>query len=292
MMAKHLALAILAWWGYSAVSQAAEGIPTVTKIAAGTNIPFKKGSKWTHVLMVSQPHVTAGDAERISTQVKSYAEMLSFVIAAEVKEARDANQQRRYALADVGYGLAVQQDEQLMVVSGGELVKETTEQELPVKLGILDRQFVAGAEESLDAMRVLHRRTTVMLVDSPAVYYLAGTHQATTMRSLIWVESATGQVGQFMWLLTDRLGEPNKLALPYGTFVADSTWEERNMRVDKTQFNFLGIPGPLAFALTALPPGKHINLSPTIEPIATRRSYSEAEFSQLVRALNDVFQAR
>jgi hypothetical protein len=290
MMAKRFALAILAWSVYGPLSHAAEGIPPVTKIAFGTTVPLESDPKWTHVLLVSKPRVAAGDSDRISTPVKNFAEMLSFVIAAEVKEVGDANQQRRYALADVGYGLAVERKEQLVVVSGGELVDDSAEPDAPVELGLFDRQFVAAAEESLDAMRVLHRRTTVMLVDSPAVFYLAGTHQAATMRSLIWVESATGKVGQFMWLLTERPGEPKKLGLPYGTFVAESTWEDRKMRVDETQFNLFGIPGDLAFALTALPPGKRIGLSPDIEPIATRRSYSEAEFSQLVRGLNALFQ--
>jgi hypothetical protein len=228
--------------------------------------------------------------DQVSSTVTRYAELLSLVILAKVTERKDSNAQSRFALTDVGYGLAVEQRGRLVVATGeGADPALTTTPTLP-QLGFLEKQVVAGAEESLESMRLLQQRTTVMLIDSPAVFHWQGEHQALTMRSLIWVESATGRLGQFMWLLASEPGKGEKLALPQGAFVGSPTWEERKMRVDATQFSLLGIPNPLAFALIDLPPGKRIAIPPESEAIAAQSQYSAAQFSDLVRALNGALQ--
>lgn len=164
----------------------------VTQIPQGTVIADRPPPGWTDTLFVSIPSVSEGDIGKISTNVIEYAEMLSLVILAKKERELETG---AYRLADIGVGLAVRESENLVVTSG-------PVSNLPVPaFDLLTRTVLDTAAKSLDEMRLVARRTTLVIYDSPAIFRRGQENVQLTMRSLIWISPQTGQIGQLVWLL-------------------------------------------------------------------------------------------
>lgn len=253
---------------------------TVRKLPAGTLVGPRPPAGWSNVMFVSTPKVAHGDLGKVSSTVVQYAELLHFVVLADVQSQRVGDSVRHH-LAEVGFGLAISKSGALIVASGPQVAGLE-----PPELGILENQVVRGAAASLDEMRIIGRRSTLMLLDSPAVFSLRGRHQALIMRTLIWVDPLSGKLGHLLWLLKEKQNGQLELALPTGSYLPTPFHEQREMRVDADEFNYLGLPGRLGFALVRLPPGKAVAMEGPLAPLASRKEYTTEQLRQLIAALN------
>lgn len=250
----------------------------VSQLPRGTWIGPQPPPGWSDIVFVSTPRVVHGDVQSLSSTVLRYAEMLHLVVLADVEKVTpEDGQTPRHRLRRVGFGLAVAAGGALQVVTG------PRDSELPQpELGILDSQVVAGAAESLEEMRVLARRTTLALIDSPAVFHQGGENRHRILRMLIWVDPASGRLGQLLWLLREQSDDQLRMALNHAVYLPTPFHEKRQLTVDDDEFNFFGLPKPKAFALVRLPPGRPIPIEGSLGQVLSRRSYSTEQLREFV----------
>lgn len=279
-------LVFMLWLCGSAVTAvAADGAvgaeigPGVSKLPRGTWVGPQPPAGWSDIVFVSTPRVEHGDVQSLSSTVLRYAEMLHLVVLADVQKTRSGEgAEPRYHLRKVGFGLAVSAGGALQVVTGPRDPELT-----PPELGILDAQVVAGAADSLDQMRVLARRTTLALIDSPAVFHEDGTNHHRLMRMLIWVDPASGRLGQLLWLLRQESSGQLRTALDHAVYLPTPFHEKRQLYVDENEFNIFGLPKAKAFALVRLPPGRPIPLDESLTVTLSRSSYTTEQLGAFVR---------
>jgi hypothetical protein len=280
-------------------SAAAQPIAALTKIAAGTVIEDGRVDNdvrgdtvagnnllggWTDRVLIASPRVASGDVDQVSSLVKKHAELLSFVILARVEQTVAASGPPMATLQDVGFGLAAKIDGRLQVVSGPPAQKAGAAVEPPADLGFIGNRVLRSGERSLDEMRLVVRRTTLLIYDSPAVINLSGSNQHCVIRSMIWVEPQTGKLHHALWAMQKGGREPWIPALPEGVYLPVPTEEDRILHVDVRRFSF-GIPAASAFGLKSLPPGYSFSLAGRLEELACRESYDEQELGELAVAL-------
>ena len=283
----------------------------ITKIAAGTLIESDSHTAhWKTCLLIAEPRVADGDVDAVSRTVKRYAELWKFVIVARTEPVESTssdpeNDTLRYQLDDVGVGLAMARGGDLIVCSGQAEAEgngtstngtgtngteESARKTRPPRLGLIEQQLLNAAEKSLDQMRVVARRTTLVLFDSPGVVHHDGENRAMIVRTLVWVSPSTGKTASAVWLLQESddgtLGtvDDHGVALPAGFR------EDRRLHVDADEL-VLGIPTPSAFALAQLPPGKRFAIDDDLAIAASRNRYTDSQIERLASLLNAAIRA-
>jgi hypothetical protein len=278
----------------------------VTKIAAGTIIDAGTIAGWTDRVLVARPRVAAGDVDGVSALIKGHAELLAFVVLARVEwrttdaasgaQAADpspgeaAGPARTAVLADVGVGLATTVDGKLQVASGPEVVVPRGATVPPVgigrpaPLGFIGSRVLASAEQSLDDMRVVARRTTLVIYDSPAVIAIDGRNRSCYVRSIIWVEPKTGKLHHAIWAMQRGQRELWIPAMEQGVYLPVPFEEDRVLRVESDRFTF-GLPAATAFGMAKLPPGLPFSLQGSLAELACQSEYDEASLADLAGAL-------
>lgn len=261
----------------------------LVNIDAGTVVDDDGVAGWSDLVLVAVPRVGSGDTEAISSLVKEHAELLTFVVAARVQRpwhhggeaAGGSGDDQRATLRQVGVGLATTVDGRLRIVSGPAPQGPTAEE--PPQLGMLASQVLRSAQRSLDDMRVVVRRTTLMLYDSPAVVRVGKQNRRCVVRSLLWIEPDNGKLHHVLWVInnTEQRWRP---AFPHGVYLPVPFREDRVLHVQADQFTF-GIPAPTAIALAALPPGHPFPLDAALEKLACQPQYDEQTLAELTKAL-------
>jgi len=270
-----------AGWITAASPVAAQPLARLTKIADGAVVDGDQVPGWSHRVLLARPKVAAGEIEAASDLVKQHAELLSFVLVAEVEPTAD-HAPPEHVLKDVGVGLATEIDGQLRVVTG-----PVAPHEQPLRsaqLGFIANRVVTAAERSLDEMRIVVRRTTLILFDSPAVIHLNGSNRHAVIRSMIWIDPPSGKLHHALWAMQpgrQRAWEP---ALEHGVYLPVPFQEDRILHVEGQQFRF-GIPTATAFGLARLPPGFPFLLDGRLRERACQETYDEDALRELAAGL-------
>lgn len=283
----HLGLLVRPVWGDGAGGK-------LTLIASGTRLGGERIEGWTDPVLIAVPRVGSGDVEGIAKLVKENAELLSFVVLARVEDrpveeassaASGANTQRRAVLADVGVGLAMKVSGQWQVVTGtaAPAGSESARSSVP-ELGFVAGQVLRTAAESLEDMRVIVRRTTLLIYDSPAVVKIAGQNQEVTVRSMLWIESSSGRLHHALWVMRHGSRQHWMPALEEGVYMKVPMVEDRVLHVQADRFTF-GIPSATALGLEALPPGRRFSLAGRLGELACQTVYDEATLGELAMML-------
>lgn len=273
-------VAALAWLG-TLGQVSGQPVSRLTKIADGLIVDGDPQAPWTDRVLLARPRVAAGDLDELSELVQKHAELLCFVLMARVEPVA-ASDPPQYVLSDVGVGLAAKIDGRLRVVTGP---VATGKQALrSVHLGFIANRVVSSAEQSLDAMRIIVRRTTLMIFDSPAVLHLRGANRDVFVRSMIWIEPDSGKVHHALWAIRNGQQRAWEPALDHGVYLPVPFEEDRILRVDGDQFRF-GIPTASAFGLAALPPGLAFPLEGNLADLACRAAYDEDALGKLAAGL-------
>jgi len=185
-------------------------------------------------------------------------------------------------LADIGVGLAMKVGGRWQIVTGPIASDpESYAARRPAPgLGFISGQVLRTAARSLDDMKIVVRRTTLIIHDSPAVLKLGDQNISGMIRSMIWVDSRTGKLHHILWSLQRGVREPWVPALDYGVYVPVPTIEDRVLHVQADRFT-LGIPSATAFGLNDLPRGHRFSLSGPLASLASRTEYDETDLSDL-----------
>jgi len=268
-------------WLLSSTPTFGQPVARPTKIADGVMVDGEPPAPWSHRVLLARPRVAAGDTNDLAEIVKENAELLSFVLMARV-EPTAGEDPPEHVLRDVGVGLAAKIDGRLRVVTGP--VAAGQQPLRSVHLGFIANRVVASAEQSLDAMRIIVRRTTLVIFDSPAVLHLRGANRDAVVRSMIWIEPDSGKVHHALWALRKGNDRAWELALDQGVYLPVPFEEDRILHVDGNQFRF-GIPTATAFGLASLPPGLAFSLDGNLGEMACRSSYDEAALGELAAGL-------
>jgi len=280
----------------------------VSKIAAGTIVRDGEIAGWTDRVLIARPRVAAGDVEDVSDLVKGHAELLTFVVLARVEwrpaipagssdAARSRSSEgsaaaRTAVLADVGAGLATTVDGNLQVVSGPAVVRAAGGGVSPERigpsadLGFIGNRVLASAERSLDDMRVVARRTTLVIYDSPAVIAIQGRNRQCHVRSMIWVEPKSGKLHHALWVMQRGQRDMWIPGLEQGVYLPVPFEEDRVLRVESDRFTF-GLPAATAFGLAKLPAGLPFSLEGSLADLACRSGYDETSLADLAAQLVD-----
>ncbi len=262
----------------------AQPIATLTKITNGTIIGEEPIPGWSDRILIARPRVASGDVDAVSEIVKKHAELLSFVLLARVERSADAASPSA-TLEEVGIGLATAIDGRLQVVSGPPAAESRSDTQSPqAELGFIGNRVLRSAERSLDEMRVVVRRTTLLIYDSPAVIKLNGGNQISVVRSMIWLEPQSGKLHHAIWAMQKGGQVPWVPALEHGVYLPVPFEEDRILHVDTKRFSF-GIPAATAFALASLPPGYPFSLAGGLGESACRESYDESQLRELASGL-------
>lgn len=281
----------------------------LTQVTKGTTLDGETIEGWTDRVLIAHPRVAAGDVDQITQLVKENAELLSFVLLARVErpakpaspatppslanesDASDADATPEPTLppailADVGVGLAMKVGGRWQVVSG----PATADPDLIAAkrpgpdLGFLSTQVLRTAARSLDDMRIVVRRTTLVIHDSPAVLKVGDQNTQAVVRSMIWVEPASGRLHHILWTLQRGMRDVWMPAWDQGVYLPVPTIEDRVLHVQADRFT-LGIPSATAFGLNDLPPGYRFSLAGQLADLACRPEYDEATLAQLATQL-------
>jgi hypothetical protein len=256
----------------------------LTKIAAGTQVDRPAIPLWSHSVLIARPRVAAGDVDAVAEIVIKHAEFLSFVLLARVEQSSDRDPPVSL-LRDIGVGLATMIDGRWTVVSGPADLEPQGAGDPPLAdLGFIANRVLQSAERTLDDMKIIVRRTTLILYDSPAVINLSGSNQLAVVRSMLWIEPHSGKLHHAMWALQKGQRQPWVAALEQGVYLPVPFEEDRILHVDSRQFRF-GIPAATAFALASLPPGYPFSLAGRLGELACQETYNEAELRELAVGL-------
>lgn len=188
-------------------------------------------------------------------------------------------------LSDIGVGLATQVEGRLQVVSGppakpGSVAAASRAPDL----GFISGQVLRTAAESLNEMRLVARRSTLVMYDSPAVVLIADRNTEATVRSLIWVEADSGRLHHMLWVMQRGRRQHWMPGLEFGVYLKVPLVEDRVLHVEADRVTF-GIPSATAIGLSQLPPGYRFSLAGELGELACRSAYDEASLAQLAAKL-------
>lgn len=188
-------------------------------------------------------------------------------------------------LADIGVGLATRVAGRLQVVSGPPAWPGSAAAASPApELGFISGQVLRTAAESLDEMRLVARRSTLMMYDSPAVVLIADRNTEAVVRSLIWVEAASGRLHHMLWVMQRGRRQHWMPGLEFGVYMKVPLVEDRVLHVEADRVTF-GIPSATAIGLAKLPPGYRFSLAGELGELACRTAYDECSLAQLAAKL-------
>ncbi|QDV15242.1 hypothetical protein CA51_51550 [Rosistilla oblonga] len=240
----------------------------ISKIPAGKLITADGLQDWTNTVLVATPKVTGGEVDKVSEMVLRYAAMFTTVIAVDVQKV-----QGEHRLQRIGLGIAVADGDNFRIVSA---------RDGSAGLGMIGTQVLQAAEQSLDRVTVALRLATAITIDSPAVVAVGGQHEKVVARHLIWAQPKSGSVSSAVWFI--RGGESPEVVDGQGMFLPENFRETRHLHVDVGEF-FLGIPGPKAFAMQGLPPGKPFPLAASHAAAACATPLTIDDFKSLAHYL-------
>jgi len=249
------------------------------RINPGTVIGSDPPDGWSHLILHGVPHVAEGDVGRVPAVLARLVSLFHLTIVADVEQDTQVRPPR-YRLESVALGLATD-------IGGRETIVSSDAQEsLGAKLGIVERNALAGNEVCLDEALQVARTATMVVFDATAVMRLDGENRHVIHRHAVLVAPQDGSVTTIVWaLLPDSVGEyhliDEKMRL-----LADALDEDRKLYVDARQFR-LGLPTQEAFALVDLPPGIELTVAPDLQRAAESRMRNAQDATRLEKLLRE-----
>jgi len=232
----------------------------LARIAAGTRIVDRSPEGWTHLIFKTHNQLASGDIDSLPEFARSMSQFLFTAMTARVAPV-GSGEARRFRLETVAIGLGTRVGEHDMVISS------ETQKALGADLGIFKGIVLSKAEQHLKEVRQMVASETMMLVDAPTVLFDGKGNRTVVFRYLFLVEPSNGGLASVVWQI-DRAadgtyrGVAGKAVLVQANLVATSP-----IHVDGNKMTY-GIPGPEAFAITRLPPGRVFPLPTRVQSVA------------------------
>jgi hypothetical protein len=248
------------------------------RIPGGTVVSDRGANGWSHVILVSRSRASQGDVDAVSGLVDRYARMFQLVILANVATKRLGGQ-TVYYLEKVAVGNAADIRGQTTVLTSG------AGQSLKAELGLIGSYVLSSAEKSLDRARQVARSGTLLIFDAHGIVWREGEHREMILRHVIWVDRRTGRLGTAVWLLGEKGPGRYVAAQDHFVLLPPNLCEDRELHVDAGKF-LLGVPGPDAFAIVRLPPGRRYGFHDELRSVAATARFTPAAVERLAAELS------
>lgn len=245
----------------------------IARIPAGTVIGKQVPAGWSHIVMLAKPRLASGDIDDVPKIAAKCASMLNFAILARV-----GGEPGNYQLEKIAIGYTVDINGRQTVITS------KTQEALGAKLGFIEKQVLAESEVCLDDVKQVFAYPTMFVFDAQATMLRNGEHREMVMRHLVWAGAQDGRLGTAVWLL-EEAGQGYRM--PDGTIqlLPANYQEDRILNVKKDRF-VLGIPKRDAFALTRVPPGRPVNVTPALARLAAVPRFDNRAAFSLAQDLN------
>lgn len=258
------------------------------RIEAGTLVSSEHSAgRWNRVVLLARPRISSGDVDSLPAAIRSSVSDYVLTIMASVEEFQDPiGGEPRFRLADIGVGYSTLVDGEMRAVTVADAAK------VGVNLGLFGRMMLSENEKKLATATITARTSTLMIIDTPAILLRGTEHRKYVMRHFIWVEPSTGRNAALVWLIDhDSSGNPTIDTNEPPRWAPAGLQEDRAIHVDGREFNLLGIPSEMAFAIEDLPPGKPIPWTDEARLLASQPSYDADGLRSLSAALNTMLQS-
>lgn len=247
------------------------------RIAPGTRIADQPPEGWTHLILKSQPRVTTGDIDGVpAIAVRLSSLLFTAVVAKVAAQPVDGSQQFVLESCAVGVGTNIQ--------GADVIVTSATQQQLGANLGLLPSAVLQQTEQSLSQYVEVARSPTMCVLDCPSVIVRGDQHETVTLRQAVIVDPRNGQLFSVFWFLDKDPARPERLLGGECHLMASNLVYDCQMRVDRDEFT-LGIPGPEAFAMVALPANRPVPLTSELKAVAGAARFTPTTTYQLEVAL-------
>ncbi|WP_182871353.1 hypothetical protein [Stieleria mannarensis] len=256
----------------------------VQVVDPGTRVRDDPGQEsWNRLILVASPKINSGDVDSVSGTIRDAATKCSLTIMAEVEKTLPGG---RFELKQVGVGYSVNGPEGRITVSSD------TASELNIPLGFIARQVLRTNEQQLANVSLIGKTSALALFDASSVMLRKGQHRKYLTRHLVYLDQASGEGAMVTWLLVPPSDEEHPMAIINQPMRVTkwNTEETRKIHVDAEAFNFLGVPGELAFALEDLPPGVDVAWTERAAKLAGKKTFSVAELRELSDALREAME--
>jgi hypothetical protein len=217
-------------------------------LSPGTIVGDRLPEPWTHLIVKSQPRVTAGDVNRVSNTQLRLAGMYFMATLAQVERV-DRGGRTSYRLARLASGIGTNVSGRDMIVS-----PETTGR-LGANVGFLGGILLGEMYDKQRAVEVVLRSETLAVYDTPIVIRLNDRNRTLVLRYGIVVDPQSGRLNALAWLID--VDEQQR----YLRLVGNMQWLAANkvmdcqLYVDKSEYT-LGVPSDNAFACLKIPQGR------------------------------------
>jgi len=234
----------------------------LARIPVGTVVGEKPPPGWSNLVLIAIPTLVPEDEAAAPRIAAHYARMFKFTVLANVAP-KKTPRKARFCLQQVARGFAMTIEGQEKIISG--------QNTLGGDLGIFGKLILKENEKILDNDVLQVARTPTMLIfDAKAVMRRGTDHEGMLMRHALVVDPSTGRLFTLVWLLTRdyALAEEAMQLLPEGL------WEKRFLSVKSENF-IAGLPTREAFALRQVPQGTAVPYTPTLQSVATVKTFDQ-----------------
>ncbi len=240
---------------------------------------------WNRKILVASPKINSGDVDSLSGSIRDAATKCALTIMARVDKSDSHGQ---YELKQIGVGYSVEGP------AGRIIISSETASDLDVPLGFIARQVLKTNERQLADVSLIAQSPALAMFDAPSVMLRNGQHREYLTRHLVYLDQVSGEGGLVTWLLVPPSDEEHPMAIINQPMRVTkwNTNETRRIHVDADEFNFLGVPGELAFALEDLPPGIDVAWTKRAARLAGKKAFTETELRELSDALREAMETQ
>jgi hypothetical protein len=238
----------------------------LARIEPGVQIVDRAPPGWSHLVIKSQPKVTAGDVAKVPDMTVRLVGMFFTAILMKV-ERQPAVEPPQYRLATAAIGMGTRVRDKDLIVSS------ETYRSLGANLGLIGGIVLSKSEEQFNHVIEVARSPTMVVADAPTVLARGAQHVQVMLRYAFLADPRDGRCYTLIWILDKdgaggyRLGN-TPLVLMKPNLVTDC-----EMRVDASKFSF-GTPSPDAFAVLRMPPGAVLEWPAGLRTLAAERQFT------------------
>ena len=257
-------------------------VPTVSAIRPATVVDDQPPSAWSHLIVKSHTRVGAGDTRKVPSRDLRMASRFSMVMLANVYRT-NSNQ---YELQNIGVGCAAKIKGQDTVVS------PDTHKKLGADLGFFEGFLLKEMCKRQAKVGLVGYQPTTGIIDVPAAVRWRGQNQMMIVRYALLVDSKTGQLDSFVWLV-----DPDKAVTK--SVVSNIQWLATNcvdhcvLHVDSRQYRFGTIPSDTAYAALSIPRGQQqLRVTESTQQLLGSKRFSAADVAKVEQVLRSLQKER
>lgn len=251
-------------------------------VPPGTVIGDGPPEGWSHLVVKSHPKPGSGDLHRIPSVALPLTKLLFTATLADVEAYRSAGRQR-YRLGKVAVGLGTS------IRGRDTIITPDTQAELGANFGVFSRLVLARSYAKLQEVVSVVRSDTMLLMDASAFMLRDGRHRPVILRHALLVGPRTGSLDTLVWCI--GLDGENRYGSMFGAvqLLPPGLVEQPVLHVDGREFNSLGLPSDIAFAMPGMPPGeKQYEVPPGLRELCEKATLTAEEAERLEKGLREL----